>query len=71
MTAHQSDADLSDSSELSEQSDLNKQNKFNDCDTKNNFCAKDIEYFNLNLNVDFIKICKNKQIYYNVFFLIN
>ena len=72
--SHQSDADLLDLSNLlrsSEQFDFNRQNKLDDCDIKNNFCAKNVVYFDSNFNADLIKICEDKQIYHNVFFFMN
>ena len=35
------------------------------------FRARDIDYFNLNLNIPFIKVKENYNIYYNVYNFIN
>jgi len=36
-----------------------------------NFCAKDVDMFNSNLNVDVVKVKNDRQIYHNIFSFIN
>ena len=69
VTQFNINSELSDLLELQKKSD---QNEFDEQDSsKSNFCSKDISYFDSNLNVEFIKICEDKQIYQNVFFFMN
>ena len=70
LTAYQTDSlKLLDSSELFDNNNQDELDEWNLL--KDSFQAQDIDYFDLNSDIDSVKVNNNKQIYHNVFVFMN